>query len=105
VESEVNNMLQNWMTVEEGGVNLKDACERLLQERVMMITIRMNTTPMHFHQNKLVTPTNTIGSKLEYSQESEHATRMLNHPGETLNLLDMVERVDICIDFLKSHVR
>lgn len=49
-----------------------------------------------------------IGGHLEYFQELEHATRMLNHPGESLifqaDFLYMVERVDICIDFLKGHV-
>lgn len=53
--------------------------------------------------------TESISSRLEYFQELEHATRMLNHPGESLVLqpdfLYMVERVDICIDFLKAHVR
>jgi hypothetical protein len=33
---------------------------------------------------------------------------MLNHPGESLVLqadfLDMVERVDVCIEFLRAHV-
>ena len=52
--------------------------------------------------------TEEIGSGLEYFQELEHATRMLNHPGESLVLqtdfLYMVERVDICIDYLKTHV-
>lgn len=52
--------------------------------------------------------TEAIGERLEYFQELEHATRMLNHPGESLVLqtdfLYMVERVDICIDYLKSHV-
>jgi len=50
-----------------------------------------------------------IGTTLEYFQELEHATHLLNHPGESLVLqtdfLYMVERVDICIEFLKSHVR
>ena len=50
-----------------------------------------------------------IGTTLEYFLELEHATRLLNHPGESLVLqtdfLYMVERVDICIEFLKSHVR
>ena len=49
-----------------------------------------------------------IDERLEYFQELEHATRMLNHPGESLVLqtdfLYMVERVDICIDYLKGHV-
>ena len=49
-----------------------------------------------------------ISTTLEYFQELEHATRLLNHPGESLVLqtdfLYMVERVDICIEFLKSHV-
>ena len=52
--------------------------------------------------------TDSIGTRLEYFQELEHATRMLNHPGESLVLqtdfLYMVERVDICIDYLKAHV-
>lgn len=52
--------------------------------------------------------TEAIGTRLEYFQELEHATRMLNHPGESLVLqtdfLYMVERVDICIDYLKAHV-
>lgn len=50
----------------------------------------------------------SIDERLEYFQELEQATRMLNHPGESLVLqtdfLYMVERVDICIDYLKSHV-
>ena len=49
-----------------------------------------------------------IDERLEYFQELEQATRMLNHPGESLVLqtdfLYMVERVDICIDYLKGHV-
>ena len=53
--------------------------------------------------------TDSISTRLEYFQELEHATRMLNHPGESLVLqtdfLYMVERVDVCIDFLKAHVR
>ena len=52
--------------------------------------------------------TEAIGTRLEYFQELEQATRMLNHPGESLVLqtdfLYMVERVDICIDYLKAHV-
>lgn len=50
-----------------------------------------------------------IGQRLDYFQELEQATRMLNHPGDSLVLqtdfLYMVERVDVCIDFLKAHVR
>lgn len=46
--------------------------------------------------------------KLEYFQELEYATRMLNHPGEALVLqtdfLLMVERVDVCLEYMKSHV-
>lgn len=52
--------------------------------------------------------TDEIGTRLEYFQELEQATRMLNHPGESLVLqsdfLYMVERVDVCIDYLKAHV-
>jgi hypothetical protein len=49
-----------------------------------------------------------IGEHLEYFKELEKATRMLNHPGESLifepDFLYMVERVDVCISFLKTHV-
>jgi len=34
VEREVDNMLEEWRGVEEGGRSLKDACERLLEDRV-----------------------------------------------------------------------
>jgi hypothetical protein len=59
-------------------------------------------------QDRLLKLTDDIGARLEYFKELEYATRMLNHPGESLVLqtdfLYMVERVDICIDYLKSHV-
>ncbi|KAG1751418.1 Sec34-like family-domain-containing protein [Suillus paluster] len=90
VDREVGGLLEGWRSVEEGGKNLKDACERLLEER-----------------DRLLELTEEIGARLEYFQELEHATRMLNHPGESLVLqtdfLYMVERVDICIDYLKAH--
>ncbi|KAJ7268694.1 Sec34-like family-domain-containing protein [Mycena haematopus] len=90
VDAEVDGMLEGWRGVEEGGKSLKDACERLLEER-----------------DRLLEMTDEIGTRLEYFQELEQATRMLNHPGESLVLqtdfLYMVERVDICIDFLKAH--
>lgn len=64
--------------------------------------------PDHVLQDRLLQSTEEIGARLEYFQELEHATRMLNHPGESLVLqtdfLYMVERVDICIDYLKAHV-
>ncbi|KAF8149366.1 Sec34-like family-domain-containing protein [Crassisporium funariophilum] len=90
VDKEVDGMLEGWRGVEEGGKSLKDACERLLEER-----------------DSLLQTMEDIGGQLEYFQELEHATRMLNHPGESLifqaDFLYMVERVDICIDFLKAH--
>ena len=53
--------------------------------------------------------TDAIGQHLQYFQELESATRMLNHPGESLVLqvdfLYMVERVDLCIEYFKQHVR
>lgn len=52
--------------------------------------------------------TDEIEERLEYFQELEYATRMLNHPGDGLVLqedfLFMVERVDVCIEYLESHV-
>ncbi|CDO75690.1 hypothetical protein BN946_scf184585.g3 [Trametes cinnabarina] len=90
IDREVEDMLQGWRSVEEGGKSLKDACEQLLQER-----------------DRLLDMTIAIDERLEYFQELEHATRMLNHPGESLVLqtdfLYMVERVDICIDYLRAH--
>ena len=60
-------------------------------------------------QDKLLEITDEMDARLEYFQELDHATRMLNHPGESLVLqtdfLYMVERVDVCIDYLKAHVR
>ncbi|RDB16287.1 Conserved oligomeric Golgi complex subunit 3 [Hypsizygus marmoreus] len=90
IDEEVDHMMEGWRGVEEGGKSLKGACEKLLEER-----------------DKLLELTDEIGARLEYFQELEHATRMLNHPGESLVLqtdfLYMVERVDICIDYLKAH--
>ncbi|PPQ83679.1 hypothetical protein CVT24_001169, partial [Panaeolus cyanescens] len=90
VDKEVTSMLESWRSVEEGGRSLKEACERVLEER-----------------DNLLTLVEDIGEHLEYFQQLEHATRMLNHPGESLifqtDFLYMVERVDICIDFLKNH--
>jgi conserved oligomeric Golgi complex subunit 3 len=34
VDREVGGLVEGWLSVEEGGKNLKDACERLLEERV-----------------------------------------------------------------------
>ena len=49
-----------------------------------------------------------IEERLEYFQELEIATRMLSHPGDELVLQDdflyMIERLDVCIDYIESHV-
>ncbi|EJD02929.1 Sec34-domain-containing protein [Fomitiporia mediterranea MF3/22] len=90
VHQDVDQMLDGWQSVESGGRSLKDACEELLDER-----------------DRLIKLTEDVGARLEYFQELERATRLLNHPGESLVLqsdfLEMVERVDICIDFLRNH--
>ncbi|CAK5268613.1 unnamed protein product, partial [Mycena citricolor] len=90
VDGQVEGMLEGWRSVEEGGRSLKEACERLLEERARLIDL-----------------TEEIGARLDYFQELEQAMRMLNRPGESLvlqaNFLYMVERVDICIDYLKAH--
>lgn len=90
VEQEVDGMLDGWRSVEQSGRNIKDACERLLKER-----------------DELLELTDEIDARLEYFQELEHATRVLNNPGESLVLqtdfLYMVERIDICIEYLKDH--
>jgi hypothetical protein len=60
-------------------------------------------------QDRLIEVTDAIEERLEYFQELEYATRMLNHPGDGLVLQDdflyMVERIDVCIDYLEAHVR
>ncbi|KAL6301269.1 Sec34-like family-domain-containing protein [Sparassis latifolia] len=90
VDQALETMLQEWRSVEDGGKSLKDACEQLLEER-----------------DRLISMMEAIGERLDYFQELEHATRMLNSPGDSLVLqtdfLYMVERVDICIDYLKTH--
>lgn len=112
VEKEVDSMLEGWRGVEEGGRSLKDACERLLEDRVSCCTLSrclFTDVLRDWSQDKLLDLTDEIDTRLEYFQELEHATRMLNHPGESLVLqtdfLYMVERVDICIEYLKAHVR
>lgn len=59
-------------------------------------------------KDSLLALTDEIEGRLQYFQELEHATRMLNHPGDSLVLqtdfLYMVERVDISIDYLRDHV-
>ncbi|KAI0315102.1 Sec34-like family-domain-containing protein, partial [Amylostereum chailletii] len=90
VDREVAAMLDGWRSVDEGGKSLQEACQKLLEERDRLLELQ-----------------DTIGTTLDYFQELEHATRMLNHPGDSLVLqtdfLYMVERVDVCIDFLQSH--
>ncbi|KAH9987020.1 Sec34-like family-domain-containing protein [Russula compacta] len=90
VDADVASMLDKWRSVEEGGKSLQDASQKLLDERDQLVELQ-----------------GAISTTLEYFQELEHATRLLNHPGESLVLqtdfLYMVERVDICIEFLKSH--
>ncbi|KAH7107976.1 cis-golgi transport vesicle tethering complex subunit [Auriculariales sp. MPI-PUGE-AT-0066] len=90
VEIDVASMLEEWKTVEQGGRSLKDACERLLEER-----------DRHIHA------ADAIGERLEYFAQLEQATRMLNHPGDALVLqtdfLSMVERVDACLEYMKAH--
>ncbi|KAG8770420.1 Golgi transport complex subunit 3 [Ceratobasidium sp. 428] len=80
----------DWQSVEDRGESLKGAAQRLLQER-----------------DRLIQVTDAIGARLEYFQELEYATRMLNHPGEALVLqtdfLLMVERVDVCLEYLNTH--
>jgi conserved oligomeric Golgi complex subunit 3 len=49
-----------------------------------------------------------ISLRLNYFQELETATRILNRPGESIVLhpdfLMMTERVDICLEFLRNNV-
>jgi hypothetical protein len=50
VNGEVEGMLEGWRGIEEGGRSLKDACERMLEERVRWVpyflttVLRLDTT-------------------------------------------------------------
>jgi len=39
IENEVERMMECWWSVEESGRSLKDACERVLQERVRLVSL------------------------------------------------------------------
>lgn len=60
-------------------------------------------------QKHLIEVTEAIGARLEYFRELETATRMLNLPGEAIVLqddfLNMVDRLDVSLDYLKANVR
>jgi hypothetical protein len=43
IEAEVENMFEGWRSVEDGGKSLKDACQRLLEERVSETIARVST--------------------------------------------------------------
>ncbi|KAI0281074.1 hypothetical protein BC826DRAFT_1191286 [Russula brevipes] len=92
VDAEVSSMLDKWRSVEEGGKNLQEASQKLLDERDQLVELQ-----------------GAIGTTLEYLQELERASRLLNRSGESLVLqtdfLYMVERADICIEFLDAHAR
>lgn len=93
-----------------GGWQELEGCLRTASRRQgqLLYLVRL-LTDVDWSQDKLLDLTDEIDTRLEYFQELEHATRMLNHPGESLVLqtdfLYMVERVDICIEYLKAHVR
>ncbi|KZT42506.1 cis-golgi transport vesicle tethering complex subunit [Sistotremastrum suecicum HHB10207 ss-3] len=90
IKDDVDSMIEGWSIVEEGGKSLQQACERVLDEK-----------------EALIEQTNNLSSRLEYFQELEATTRLLNQPGESLVLepdfLLMVERVDVCLEFLRAH--
>lgn len=49
LDREVGDMLEGWRGVEEGGKSLKDACERLLEEKVclqaLVLQLLLNLRP------------------------------------------------------------
>lgn len=53
--------------------------------------------------------TDAINYRLEYFRELETATRALSQPGDQVVLeegfLNMLQRLDACLDFLKMKVR
>lgn len=88
----LSEMEANYRYVDENSRALQLACETMLDE-----------------QKHLLEVTEAIGARLEYFRELEKATRMLNLPGEDLVLqddfLNMLDRLDVCLDYLKANVR
>ena len=84
VDAEVASMLDKWRSVEEGGKSLQD----LLDEQVRFVRIAyMRARGLtSVQQDQLVELQEAIGTSLEYFQELEHATRLLNYPSESLVL-------------------
>lgn len=110
VDGLLGEMYDEWWRVEENGRVVKEGCERVVEERVSRLALTLRMLVAHVRdQDRLLGVMEDIGERLEYFQELERATRMLNHPGESLifeaDFLYMVERVDVCISFLKAHVR
>ena len=108
----LGEMEANYRFVEENSRALQVACETMLDEQVRVIVPRCAvriTDPYATKQKHLVEVSESIGTRLEYFRELETATRMLNLPGETLVLeddfLNMLDRLDVCLDYLKSNVR
>ena len=66
-----------------------------------------NNTANSYCQDRLLELTEDIDDRLSYFRELENATKMLNHPGESLVLqtdfLYTVERISICIEYLQHH--
>ncbi|KAL8277753.1 hypothetical protein RQP46_009875 [Phenoliferia psychrophenolica] len=86
----LSEMEANYRFVEDNSRALQLACENMLDE-----------------QKHLVEVTEAIGARLEYFRELEHATRMLNLPGEALVLqddfLNMLDRLDLALEYLKLN--
>lgn len=72
-----------------------------------MLTARSH--PSRLSQNSLLDASDALAHRLSYFSSLEPAVRMLNSPGEALVLsegfLPMVDRIDDCLRFLKTHVR
>lgn len=87
----IKEMEANYRFVEENSKALQVACEAMLEE-----------------QKHLVNVTEAIDARLEYFKELETATRALSQPGDMVVLqddfLNMLERLDVCLEFLKNNV-
>jgi hypothetical protein len=88
----LSEMEANFNYVEENSKSLQFACEVMLDE-----------------EKHLWKVTEALGQRLEYFRELEQSTKMLNLPGEELVLkedfLNMIDRLDVCLDYLKQNVK
>ncbi|KAG5221580.1 Golgi transport complex [Salix suchowensis] len=101
IDKEVNDMLQGWRSVEEGGKSLKEACEKLLEERVRCFSRALPDTRQASRHNgqywRAIGILPRAGTCYADAQPPRRITRLTNR----LPVYGRTRR--LCIDFLKLN--